>query len=189
LNRGPIVVVLASLVAGGCSSATDARALRESLGPNAIVLTVPRVEQRETGGCGLACLESLLAFHGLALDAEGRARFSSERLAREKIPAGELRAYLKARGFRAMLVHGTLDARAPAGLFHVLRVGVPSIVELAQGNAHHYALACGYDGDRSLVLLMDPDRGIVGVPYADFERVWANADHLLLVAVPPPRTP
>ena len=179
--RAPLLAALALLA--GCATNADGRALGESLGPGAVVLPVPSVAQQGSGGCGLACLESLLAFHGLALDAEARARFPAGRLAKEQIPAGELRGYLRGRGFRALLVHGSLDERAPAGLLHVLRLGLPSIVELARGRAHHYALACGFDPGRSLVLLMDPARGIVGVPYADFERVWTNADHLMLVPV------
>jgi ABC-type bacteriocin/lantibiotic exporter with double-glycine peptidase domain len=172
----------------GCGSADPATDpttnIEASLSTGALVLHAPTVRQGEAQGCGLACLDSLLRFHGAALDAPGRERFSAERLEKEPIPAGELRDYLRGRGFTAVLVHGTLDHGHPRGLLGVLEEGLPAIVELDTPRAHHYALACGFDPERRLVIVMDPEEGLAGVGYDDFERLWSSADHLMLVAAP-----
>jgi ABC-type bacteriocin/lantibiotic exporter with double-glycine peptidase domain len=177
-----VALALALVLLSGCRSVDTSDELGATLSPGAVVLSVPSVRQTEKEGCGLACLVALLHFHGLDLDAEARARFSEERLARSPITAGELRDYLRGRGLQAYLVHGSLDERYPQGLFGVVRSGLPVIIELATEKRHHYGLVCGFDPGRRLVVVMDPETGFVGVPEVELERHWASADHLMLVA-------
>lgn len=177
------VVVAASLaLLAGCRSVETSGELRAALSPRAVVLPVAAVLQQQREGCGLACLVALLHFHGLELDADAKASFSEERLATQPIAAGELRDYLRGRGLEAYLVHGSLDERYPQGLFGVVRSGLPVVVELDTKKKHHYGLVCGFDPVRHWILVMDPDHGFVGVPEDEFERHWARADHLMLVA-------
>ena len=102
---------------------------------------------------------------------------------RQWIAAGELRDYLVFRGFRANLVHGTLDDARPVGLLRMLETGIPVIVERELWGANHFQVVCGFEASRHLVLVMSPE-GVAAVPYEKFEKSWAAADHLMLVAVP-----
>jgi ABC-type bacteriocin/lantibiotic exporter with double-glycine peptidase domain len=171
-----------ALAAAGCSTVAAPADVRRALSPDAVVLPVPPVPQEEEQGCGLACHVSLLRFHGLELDDAGRRRFPRERLAAEPIAAGELRDYLRGRGLTAVLVHGSLDESWPRGLRGVLRSGLPVIVELATPRSRHYGLVCGFEPERRWILVMDPSFGTGAIPEDEFERLWARADHLMLVA-------
>lgn len=179
-------LVVASLALAGCRSAPlgEPREARHALGPGAVVLEVPAVRQEQSEGCGLACLTALLRFHGLGLDDEARSRFSPERLEREPIAARELRDYLRARGFRVALVHGSLDESRPAGLLGLVRRGLPVVVEVAAAGSHHWGLVVGFDPARRLAVFMDPERGLVGIGYEELARIWGAADRLMLVAAP-----
>lgn len=49
----------------------------------------------------------------------------------------------------------------------------------------HCRVASGFDDDRRLVYIMDPLLGYVTMPYADFERVWADHQGTFAVLYPP----
>lgn len=182
-----ILATLAALLAG-CSSTpfVQPEQLRSALSKDSVVLDVPKVEDHEPGECGFACLTSLLRYHHLDLDAEARSRFPKEAKEESSIAAGDIRDYLRRRGLRAHLVHGTLDARPPCGLYSVLQKKLPALVSLHVKGQDHYVLVCGYDGEKRLVFIMDPAKGVGGVPADDFEGYWAPNDHLMLVAAPRP---
>lgn len=179
--RAAVLVASLALLAG-CGSVESRGEFHETLSPQAVVLPVPAILQQQKEGCGLACLVALLHFHGLELDDDSKTRFSDERLKTDPIAAGELRDYLRGRGLQSFLVHGSLDEGYPQGLFGIVRSGLPVIVELDTKKKHHYGLVCGFDPGRHWILVMDPDHGFVGVPEDEFERHWARADHLMLVA-------
>ena len=177
------LLALAALALAGCSSFHSAEELRGAVSEGSVVLPVQaRGDESGPGRCGLACLGALLRFHGLDLDAEARARFPALADKEGSIGAGEIRDYLRQRGLRAYLVHGTLDASEPHGLLHVLALELPAIVALHAGTQDHFVLACGFEPERRWVFVLDPERGIGGVPFDDFDRRWAGADRLMLVA-------
>jgi ABC-type bacteriocin/lantibiotic exporter with double-glycine peptidase domain len=182
LTLAPFVVLL-SLAAAGCSGTASEREVREQLSPGSVLLSVPNVSDEANGSCGLDCLTSLLRFHGLDIDDEGRRRFPLGSLAKEWISAGELRDYLLVRGFRASLVHGKLDCSRPTGIQYLLECGLPVIVERSIGGSNHFYLVCGVEPEKRRVFVMAPV-GVGAIPYDRFEEGWAKADHLMLVAAP-----
>jgi len=177
------LTLLVCLFAPGCSTVATTGEVRAQLSPGSVLISVPSVPEEGKGSCGLDCMTSLLRKNGLDLDDEGRRRFPLAEVEREWISAGEMKEYLVFRGFRAVLVHGTLDHARPAGLLRLLEAGIPVIVEREVKGSNHFQLACGFDADRRCVLVMLPD-GVGAVPYDKFETSWAAASHLALVAAP-----
>ena len=146
LSLGPL------LGAQGCASTRydSIQEIQASLSPGGKVLSVPVVSQQTDSLCGLACLDALLRFNGVALDNRARARFHPETVeANGGITAGEMQTYLQERGFRAVLVHGRLDRSRPTGILGLLEKGLPPVVELVTeelgASFHHYAVVCGFD--------------------------------------------
>ena len=181
------LLLVLSLCLLGCSSFHPVEELNPALSPGSVLLPVPTIEDTDRGECGLACLESLLRYHGLRLDGEARRRFPAAAVDSGSIAAGEIRDYLRGRGLRAHLVHGTLDARPPRGLLSLLEKSLPVIVALDVQGIDHYVLVCGFEPERRWVFVMDPARGVGGVPFDTFEERWQGADHLMLVAGLPRR--
>ena len=177
------LLVLLCFVAPGCRTVATVDEVRERLSPGSILLPVPNVPDEENGSCGLDCVISLLRFHGLELDDEGRRRFPLAEVQKEWISAGELRDYLIVRGFRAHLVHGTLDSSQPAGILHLLRCGLPVIVEREIDGSNHFNLVCGFEPERRWVFVMAPE-GVGVISYDRFEQSWARVDRLMLAAAP-----
>jgi len=177
------LAVLSSLLAAGCTTAATNEEIRTHLAPGSVLMPVPRIPEEGKGSCGLDCVVSLLRYNGLDLDDEGRRRFPPLEVEKRWIPAGELREYLVFRGFRAVLVHGTLDEARPAGLFMLLEAGLPVIVERTIDGTNHFDLVCGFEPVRRFVFIMLPE-GVGAVPYDKFERSWAVTDRLTLVAAP-----
>jgi hypothetical protein len=128
-------------------------------------------------------LTSLLRFHGLDIDDEGRRRFPLASAQKEWISAGDLRDYLLVRHFRANLVHGKLDRSRPTGIQYLLDCGLPVIVERRVGGSNHFSLVCGFEPEKEWVFVMAPD-GVGAIPYDRFEEGWGRVDHLMLVAAP-----
>jgi ABC-type bacteriocin/lantibiotic exporter with double-glycine peptidase domain len=175
-------LLLVALLLTGCASYPP----RVELSREAVVIPVQGLKQEAEMACGLTCLQALLRFYGTDLDEEGRVRFAKERLARERVSAGEIRDYLRGRGFRAHLVHGTLNEVPPTGLLALLRDGYPAIVELVTSKSRHFALACGFDREKCVVILMDPAHGrLSGLDYAKFEELWSKSENLVLAVAPP----
>jgi hypothetical protein len=54
----------------------------------------------------------------------------------------------------------------------------------AQGGENHYQLVTGYDPERSLVSLLDPARGPLAMPLAQFQAAWERANSFTFLAVP-----
>jgi len=178
--------LLSLLVLSGCYASRfhSADTLEGALSEDSVVLPVAPVATDARGQCGLACLVSLLRFHGLDLDDAARERFSLEAGREGSIRAGDIRTYLRGRGFQAHLVHGTLDAEEPCGILYILTRRLPTIVALHVEGRNHYALVCGFDRERRWILLLDPARGIGAVPFESFDGYWEGTGRLMLVARP-----
>jgi ABC-type bacteriocin/lantibiotic exporter with double-glycine peptidase domain len=185
MTRTNLVVLssLVCLVATGCTSVATTGEVRAQLSPGSVLITVPSIPEEGKGSCGLDCMTSLLRMNGLDLDDEGRRRFPLADVAKEWISAGEMRDYLILRGFRAVLVQGTLDHARPAGLLRLLEAGLPVIVERDIEGSNHFQLVCGFDVERHCLFVMLP-MGVGAVPYDKFEKSWAATEHLALVATP-----
>lgn len=170
---------------GGEGSVTG---LASALPPEAVLVEAPEIRQERSSDCGLACLESLLAYHGRSLDDDGRERFSRKRAGSNGFAAGEIRDYLRRRGFRAALVHGSLDDRRPAGLLYLLERGYPVIARLVERRppveARHYMLVVGFEPAKEWLFIMDPAQGVGAIPYEAFDEAWARSERLMLVAAP-----
>ena len=188
MNRTRLLTLasLICLLAPGCRTVATTEEVQAHLSPGSVLITVPAVREEGPGSCGLDCVTALLRFNGLDLDDEGRRRFPLGEVKREWISAGELRDYLVVRGFRANLVHGSLDESRPAGLLRLLEAGLPVVVERRIGDSDHFQVVCGFEAQQRLVLVMLPD-GVGAVPYDKFEKSWAADDRLMLVAAPETR--
>jgi ABC-type bacteriocin/lantibiotic exporter with double-glycine peptidase domain len=173
------------LCLAGCATFDAADEPAPALSPGSVLLPVPTIEDTKRGECGLACLESLLRYHGLRLDGEARRRFPAAAVDSGSLAPGEIRDYLRGRGLHAHLVHGTLDARPPRGILSLLEKSLPVIVAIDVQGIDHYVLVCGFEPERRWIFVMDPARGVGGVPFDNFEECWRGADHLMLVAGPP----
>lgn len=189
-------LALSSLLASGCSlyptvvEPGRGGVVYPHLTDDAVLLDVEVTEQQTDNGCGLACLSALLEYHGASLDAEAARRFPRAAVEQHGVAAGELRDYFRHRGFRAALVHGTLDHVYPTGILYLLERGLPLLVELAvprpgQPPSRHYVLVIGFDPDSGLVFLMDPSWGIGAATFERFHERWAPTGHLVLVVARP----
>jgi ABC-type bacteriocin/lantibiotic exporter with double-glycine peptidase domain len=182
--------IAAALLAVGCRPARwmPAASIAAELSPSAVILEVPEVRQQDRSDCGVAALAALLRYHGRELDAEALRRFRPEAIEPAGARAGDLRDYLRDRGFFAVLVHGSLDRREPAGLLAMLDRGLPVIAELVSRDGetrrHHFALVIGYAPEERWIFIMDPDRGAGALSFESFAALWTEAESLLLVAVP-----
>ncbi|WP_370638614.1 C39 family peptidase [Deinococcus sp. 12RED42] len=69
-----------------------------------------------------------------------------------------------------------------------IRNGLPLIVLQMHVSAGrkipHWRVASGFDDERRLVYIMDPLLGYVTMPYAEFERVWADHQGTFAVLYP-----
>jgi ABC-type bacteriocin/lantibiotic exporter with double-glycine peptidase domain len=177
ISRLPLLALAVAL--GGCASPS----CPAPTGERAVFIPVPAEAQRGDADCGLACLGALLRHHGLALDDAARRALPPSA---EGLRAGAIRDYLVSRGFRAHLVHGTLDAAPPAGLLRVLSAGVPALVALSTPDraSSHFVLVTGFDPDTRELVLMDPALGNRRVPFDRFALLWTHAERLMLVAAP-----
>ena len=183
--RAVALLVLVTLV--GCRS-LPADPAEVGLSESATLLAVEPVQQHARADCGPTCLQALLQYHGVAPDSALGERFPRAAIEGDGVQAGALRDALRARGFRAVLVRGSLDHTTPAGILALLDRGLPLIVEFVfPDDRRHFVLLAGYDPERRGVLIMDPAHGGFGlVPYGRFQQLWCAADHLTLIAAPHP---
>src|ERR1700724_131835 len=119
-----VLATMSCLLAAGCGTVSTTEEIRASLSPGSVLIPVPVVPEEGAGSCGLDSMVALLRYYGLDLDDEGRRAFPLGDVEKEWISAAEMRDYLVTRGFRAMVVHGTLDKERPAGLFRLLEAGL-----------------------------------------------------------------
>lgn len=170
-------VVLGCVLLAGCAG------LRP-LSPEAVELRVPAVGQDALHDCGLSAVSSLCAYHGVELPDASRDGLAQRAAAGPGLSAGDLGQELERLGFEVFLFPGTTEDDA-TGLPHHVRAGRPVLVLLRQGGSAHYVLVTGHDPRDGRFVLLDPRRGRLVVTRDEFERLWAPAQRLALLAVPP----
>ncbi|MCE9594253.1 MAG: hypothetical protein K8S98_08665 [Planctomycetes bacterium] len=154
-----------------------------TLSPDAVVLDVPSVRQKELDECGLVALEALAHYWGRAIppaiDVE-LARSASEH---HGVSGNELVSALERSGFEAYLFDGTLD-ESERSLLHHLDRGRPLLVMLVLGGDPHYVLVTGHDPANERLVLVDGRQGRAVMERVDFERAWDAAGRFTLLATP-----
>jgi len=155
-----------------------------ALSPEAVVLDLPPIEQRELHDCGLASVEMLCAFWQVEVPAAERAYLARRAAEAEGLSGDELRAALERAGLETFLFEGTLD-REPTGLYLHVDEGRPLLVMLdGRGGSPHYSLVHGYDPRGERIVLLDPARGRTAPERAAFERAWSACRRFTLLALP-----
>ncbi len=159
------------------------------LSDEAVVLSLPLVEQDATYECGLAAVDVLCEYYGVSIPEDQRKRMTLLANERQGLSGAELREELELLGFEVFLFEGTLD-RADTGLYRLVDAGCPPLVMTApRRGAQHYLLFLGYDEPNASVCLLDPSRGRVIEPTAAFDQAWAACQRFTLLAIPPANTP
>ena len=150
----------------------------------AVLLTIPMVQQDELYECGLASMSALSAYYGRTVSPEQRAALVAVASREEGLSGAELRTALEAAGFEVFIFPGTLD-HGISGLYGHVDQGRPLLVMIsADGETHHYCLFTGYDPEHDNVFLLDPRRGNGVLPSSHFAALWSKAGSFTLLAVP-----
>lgn len=172
----------------GCSSPPPRSGALDDirvLSADAIVLPVAFEGQSTPNLCGVSALEMLTRYHGVLLRKGITEELRSQATAAEGLQAGALEDALTQAGYDVALFTGALGEETN-GLTRQLRLGRPVIVLLGLGEEGpgHYVLVTGFDPVRSLIVVLDPRRGLLAVPEAEFDRKWSEMRRLTLLAVP-----
>lgn len=126
------------------------------------------VHQQYDFSCGSAALALLLTHHYQHPVGEQQvfqAMFEQgdqEKIKREGFSLGDMRRYLKSRGFEADGFEAPLSQLASAGL--------PAIVLIRDNGYNHFVVIKGIRDGR--VLLGDPAMGLRVMPQSQFESIW-----------------
>lgn len=156
----------------------------EQFSDEAVVLSVPIVEQDALYQCGLASISVLCEFYEAEISPERRAELARIAAERQGLSGAELRAALEGSGLEVFVFAGSLD-RSQTGLFRHVDAGRPLLVMTSPGgDTRHYVLFLGYDEPRDSVCLLDPLQGRVLAPRAAFERSWERCQRFTLLALP-----
>lgn len=178
-----IACALATAVALFSGCAAQQRPV-EQFSDEAVVLSVPVVEQDALYECGLASISVLCEFYEAELTPEQRAELARIADEREGLSGAELRAALERSGLEVFVFPGSLD-RSETGLFRHVDAGRPLLVMTSPGGeTRHYVLFLGYDEPRDSVCLLDPMQGRVLATRAAFERSWERCQRFTLLALP-----
>jgi ABC-type bacteriocin/lantibiotic exporter with double-glycine peptidase domain len=169
------------LLLAGCT-ATGTPVKDVDLSDKAVVLSVPVVMQNDRFDCGVSALSMLMAYYGKPCKAADtlRAKAAEE----QGLTGADLEDYLKSEGFEASLFEGDLSDTIK-GLYYHLDRGRPLVTAVdVGGGKKHFVLVKGYDPERELILLQDPQRGAIVFSAGDFEYAWGRASHFTLLATP-----
>ena len=147
---------------------------------------VPWSPQASPAGCARAAAASLATYYGAPLSEEGRGLLAAEEISGRSVSAATLKRALESSGLTATVFSGTWDP-GPEGVTDQLRMGRPLLVLLG-GGIGHFVILAGFDAARDTVFVVDPLRGPLDIDRKAFERSWARARHLALLAVPPSLT-
>lgn len=188
--RGLAVRACVAAALAGLSACTAAPSKRfELLSDEAVVLPLPLIEQDASHECGLAAVDVLCGYWGVALPQDRRERMTAIAQEREGLSGAELREELERLGFEVFLFEGALD-RSETGLYHLVDSGWPALVMTApRTGTQHYVLFLGYDEPNGSVCLLDPARGRVVEAREVFDRAWSECSRFTLLALPPQDAP
>jgi ABC-type bacteriocin/lantibiotic exporter with double-glycine peptidase domain len=168
-----------ALAGSACRSAARPQA---PLSESAVRLDLPLVHQDALYDCGLASISALCQYWGVEIPAAERVRLARAAEAQAGLSGSELQSALEQLGFEVFLFEGSLD-RAVTGILGNVDAGRPPLVMLSSdGTAHHYGLVLGYDEPRANLILLDPMKGELLVPWSVFERDWARCKRFTLLA-------
>lgn len=180
---------LAAALAGSIACSTTQSKRFELLSDEAVVLSLPLIEQDADYECGLAAVDVLCGYWGLEIPEDRRRRMTELAQEREGLSGAELREELERLGFEVFLFEGTLD-RSETGLYHLVDSGWPALVMTApRTGTPHYVLFLGYDEPNGNVCLLDPARGRVIEAREVFDQTWSECRRFTLLAIPPAHTP
>jgi ABC-type bacteriocin/lantibiotic exporter with double-glycine peptidase domain len=156
--------------------------------PPGVFLDVPFVKQ-ERNGCGAASIAMVMQYWQRQRNRPSDADSDPEQIQRtlysrqaHGIYASDLENYLERHGLRTFAFRGEWG-----DLQQHLGKGRPLIVALKphSGDALHYVVVAGVDGERSLVLVNDPgERKLLQQNRSEFERAWKGAGNWTLLAIP-----
>lgn len=179
--RNWIIAGLAALGLPGCATVpTSSSQQAPHLSSRAVLLDIPFTSQKRPNFCGLAAVEMVTDYYGQKLSTAQSQALRHEAEAQDGVSGASLKKVLEEAGYFAVVFPGTLD-RSDASLYNHLDEKRPLIVMLGSGR-RHYMVVTGYDPELSVVFLLDPGRGHVGLPAAEFEKIWAQANHFTLLA-------
>jgi len=186
--------VLAAMVCalGACALGTHGNSSSGTshlFSTHAVVLDVPFEPQHAPGWCGLAALDMVSRYHSLPVLASQRKGILGQVTRTGGSSGSSLKEAFLQSGYFVAVFSGTFDSQ-PTSLLHHLDHGRPLIVMLAakHGGSRHYVVVAGYDPmDRQLVIL-DPTKGRVTVPFEDFNLSWQKANRFTLLATPTTRS-
>jgi len=171
-------------LATGCGYLGSARPIESSafdVEPGWVaVRNIPFLAQEGETDCGAACAAMVLT-HG------GQPSTTKEVVAagpssKEGMRAGDLRDFIKGRGLKSFLIHGTLD-----DLKTELAAGRPVIVGLKKPYTNaawdHYEVVMAIHPEKKCVATLDPARGLRQNTYEGFLREWEPTGKLTIVVV------
>ncbi|WP_337193042.1 C39 family peptidase [Deinococcus xianganensis] len=152
--------------------------------PSGYVLQGMPLVRQTFNACGPASITQVLEYYGI--------RVTQAAVSAQTRPTS--RSYMTARAIVDYAPQVGMEARLFRGgsvqtVRSAIRNGLPLIVlqtqMIAGRSIPHWRVASGFDDARRLVYLMDPLLGYVTMPYADFERVWADHQGTFAVLYPP----
>jgi len=172
--------VLALVLLAGCGIAPY-RA--QDMSPNAVVLQTPLTQQDDLYDCGLAAISALCGYYGVEIPQDERAELAQVAASHEGLSGAELRAALERLGMEVYLFEGRLKEGATSLQTNIV-ARRPMLVMTEMGGSHHYSLVVGFDPDREVVVLLDPELGLLTMDFPLFERDWSRTGRFTLLAVP-----
>jgi ABC-type bacteriocin/lantibiotic exporter with double-glycine peptidase domain len=182
--------LILSLLGAGCAATSPVKLSDgNSFSSEAVLTNVPFKLQKDPNLCGLAVLEMLTLYYDKPLSPE-KVQWLADQASQNKALSGEtLTAALGADYYTAIFA-GTLDEKE-TGLYHHLDLHRPLVVMMASedGKTNHYELVAGYDPRTSLLSVLDPARGPLALPLANFKAAWRRANYFTLLAVPESKDP
>ena len=136
--------------------------------------------QLKDNDCGAACVAMVLSHGGRPLTPE--AVTAAGPSSKEGMRAADLRDYIKGRGLKSFLIHGTFD-----DLKTELAAGRPVIVGLKKPYVNaawdHYEVVMAIHPEKKCVATLDPARGLRQNTYEGFLQEWEPTGKLTIVVV------
>lgn len=174
-----LVAVGCCIVLCGCQQHT-AGFRSASASPDAVLLELPRLSQKEADRCGVVSVAILCGYHNATLPEDQFLRLGDLAARHGGLSGAEVRDALRAAGLGTALFAGTrADLRA-----HI-DAGRPVLAMISlDGKRHHYCLVNGYEPGGDVLYIVEPRRGPVAVSADRFDALWERSRRFALVAAP-----